>query len=406
MFSRITVLAMAFMATQVQANVISQVNDNIPLNGAAGRKLVQNSRMVAQNDQNQNSYYYGNVAGQSQYDGDYQEIDWDDIDTSYLAGYSVKFQGCHHVQQWNDAAEDEEDIKIMTQRLVRFRMCPADSCSSTSTTGCSSNYGDYLVDMETYVEAYMNQMQEEYMNQNSYNVYQNQQNRGLNNNNNNNNNKYGMNMEDYLSCNEMEIDENQQNRARELRKRRLANNNQYSYSNYANNYYANQDEEDIKYYIGPYCAEQGGEIRLGYFYDDTCTVFADDGEEIFEMNHGGQTLPYSKTSLISLECMSCGGYGQVNDLCQNLYEVSGKCETKMSVYYPNESACTYLDGIKVIRDDGVIRTSATRKSTAAAVTTGLFLTAAALLSAYVYYLRTKLGRARINLAASSQNASL
>lgn len=220
MFSRITVLAMAFMATQVQANVISQVNDNIPLNGAAGRKLVQNSRMVAQNDQNQNSYYYGNVAGQSQYDGDYQEIDWDDIDTSYLAGYSVKFQGCHHVQQWNDAAEDEEDIKIMTQRLVRFRMCPADSCSSTSTTGCSSNYGDYLVDMETYVEAYMNQMQEEYMNQNSYNVYQNQQNRGLNNNNNNNNNKYGMNMEDYLSCNEMEIDENQQNRARELRKRR------------------------------------------------------------------------------------------------------------------------------------------------------------------------------------------
>ncbi|MGK3745634.1 MAG: hypothetical protein ACI90V_012495, partial [Bacillariaceae sp.] len=79
----------------------------------------------------------------------------------------------------------------------------------------------------------------------------------------------------------------------------------------------------------------------------------------------------------------------------------GKCETKMSVYYPNESACTYLDGIKIIREDGVIRTSATRKSTAAAVSTGVFLTGAALLSCYVYYLRTKLGRARINLAAGN-----
>merc|ERR1712032_775870 len=193
----------------------------------------------------------------------------------------------------------------------------------------------------------------------------------------------------------MDSDEYQRNRAREFRKRKLANNQ------YSSQYY-----EDAMYYIGPYCAEQGGEIRLGVFYDDTCTVFADDGEEMFELVHNGMSLPYSKQSLVSLDCMSCGGYGEVNDLCESLYEISGKCETKMNLYYPNESACAYLDGIKIIREDGVIRTSATRKSTAAAVTTGLFLTAAFLLSGYVYYLRTKLGRARINLAASSQNASL
>lgn len=375
MFSRIAVLALT--CAMAHANVINHANGDIKLNSASGRKLVQNARRTAQNN---NAYYYGNVNGQSQYDGDYSEIDWDNIDTSYLAGYSVKFQGCHHVQQWNDNAQDEDDLKIMTQRLVRFRMCPADSCSSSSTKGCDKNYGDYLVDMETYVNVYLNQIQEQYMNNNNY--YNNNMNRGLANN--NNNNKYNMNFEDYLQCTEMSLDDDQ--------RRVLANNNYYN-----GNYYG--ADEEVQYFIGPYCAEQGGEIRLGVFHDDTCTVFADDGAEMFELVHNGMPLPYSQKSLVTLECMSCGGYGEVNELCESLYEVSGKCETKMSVYYPNESACTYLDGIKVIREDGVIRTSATRKSTAAAVMTGLFLTAAVLLAGYVYYLRTKLGRARINLAS-------
>ena len=60
-----------------------------------------------------------------------------------------------------------------------------------------------------------------------------------------------------------------------------------------------------------------------------------------------------------------------------------------------------IEGIKIIREDGVIRTSATKKSKAAAVTIGLFTTTSVLLAAYVYYLRTKLGRAQINLAAAA-----
>lgn len=396
MFSRFAVFALTyFAAVTVQGSVINQNNGDFTLNNDAGRKLIQNSRKVAQNNG-----YYGNN-GQQQYNGNYEEIDWDSIDTSYLAGYSLKFQGCHHVQQWNEEAQNEEDIKILTQRLVRFRMCPAESCSSVTTRGCDRNYGDYLVDMETYVEAYMDQMQEQYEQQNDYYQNQNKNNRDLANY--NYNNKYNINFEDYLNCQQMDMNDRQRNLARELRKRNLANN---QYSNKYYNYYG--QEEDIEYYIGPYCAEQGGEIRLGVFYDDTCSIFADEGEELFELYHGGMSLPYSKQSLVSLDCMACGGYGEgeVNDFCEQLYELSGKCETRMNLYYPNESACTYLDGIKVIREDGVIRTTATRKSTAAAVTTGLFLTAAVLLSAYVYYLRTKLGRARINLEASSQNASL
>jgi len=353
MFTRIAVLALS--AVMASATVINEANGDI--SGEAGRKLVQSARRV-QNNQ------YG------------EDMNWQDIDTSFIAGYSVKFQGCHHVQKWNDEAEDEDDIKIMTQRLVRFRMCPSDSCASGTTKGCDSNYGDYLVDMETYVDAYMTQMQNQYAQNNAYYGG----NRGLE-----------MDLADYMTCSEMDMDGNQRKRAREL-----ANN--YYYGNYA--------QQDEQYFVGPYCAEQGGEIRIGVFLDDTCTVAADNGEEIFKMVHNGVTLPYSESSIVNLGCLSCGGYGEVNELCETLYQSSGKCEEKMNVYYPNESACSYIEGIKVIREDGVIRTSATRKSTAAAITTGVFLTAALLLSGYVYYLRTKLGRARINLAASSQGASL
>jgi len=361
MFSRIAVFAMTFALAQ--ASVINQSNGDIPADSAAGRKLVQNARRVEN----------------GQYNGGYGEVNWQEVDTSFIPGYSVKFQGCHHVQQWNDEADGEEDIKIMTQRLVRFRMCPADTCSSSSTKGCDANYGDYLVDMETYMEALMNQMQ-----------YQYSGNRALESNN-------GMNMGDYMQCTEMEMNDRERQRARELRELN-------AYGEY-NQYYYNGNGNQA-YYIGPYCAEQGGEIRLGVFLDDTCTVSADNGEKIFEMVHGGMSLPYSDKSFVNLGCSICGGNGQVTEMCDTLYQAAGKCETKMNVYYPNESACGYIDGIKVIREDGVIRTSTTRKSTAAAITTGLFLTAALLLSGYVYYLRTKLGRARVNLAASSQNAGL
>jgi len=361
MFSRIAFFALT--CALAQATVINESNGDIPLDSDAGRKLVQNARRV------QNGYYYGGNAG------NYNDVNWADVDTSYIAGYSVKFQGCHHVQEWNADADGEEDIKIKTQRLVRFRMCPKDSCSSSSTKGCDANYGDYLVDLETYVEAYMYQMQQKYNNGN----------RALE-----NNNKY--NVQDYLQCQEIELNERQRQRARELREL----NNGYGSYYYSNGY-------DAKYYVGPYCAEQGGEIRLGVFLEDTCTVAAEGGADIFKMVHNGMALPYSEQSIVNLGCFSCGAY---SDLCTSLYSVAGKCETKMNVYYPNESACSYINGIKVIREDGVIRTSATRKSTAAAITTGVFLTAALLLSGYVYYLRTKLGRARINLAASSENAGL
>merc|ERR1719410_1991872 len=85
-----------------------------------------------------------------------RRLDEEEADFSWVSGYSLKFQGCFHVSQWNAEADGEEDVRIMTKRLIRFRLCPADSCE----TSCDSGYGDYIIDMNTYVESYLESKEE------------------------------------------------------------------------------------------------------------------------------------------------------------------------------------------------------------------------------------------------------
>lgn len=308
-------------------------------------------------------------------------------DMSFVANYQLKFQGCHHIQQWNDNVDEEADVKIRTKRLVRFRLCPADQCTDKTTAGCSSKYGDYVVDMNTFVTNYMEAIQmqqendceygreicEEYCGDNddacletcyednelSY-CYQDEQAE-----------ENGFNVQEFMECGQAPFE----------------NNNGYGY------------------YIGPFCAEQGGEVHLGVFSDDTCTTHVENGDSVFYQNMGYE-MPYDDESIISDRCLSCGqqndnGYMEASESCAALYAYSGKCENRMSIDYPNDSSCDYIEGIKIIREDGVIRTSAVRKSKAAAVAIGMFMTLSVLMGAYVFYLRTKLSRAQINLAAST-----
>lgn len=334
MFSRIAVIALGLFAA-AEGSVINQENGDVPVNSDAGRNLMHHARKLDNGNNNEN-------------DGDYS------ADTSFLSAYSVKFQGCHHVQQWNENASDEDDVRIMTKRLARFRLCPSGECSS-DLGGCTTHYGDYVVDMETYLGSY----------------YSANGGRALEGNNNGNNNGYDMSA--YMTCTQFDM-------------RRHLENNQGDYGYYG--------DEDVTYYVGPYCADQGGEIRLGLFTDDTCTSFA-------QSQYAIQGLPYTQNSMVSMSCTSCGYNGAVSEFCSDIYQIAGKCESKMDVYYPNEAACSYIEGIKIIREDGVIRTSSTSKSKAAAIAIGSFLTVAVLLAGYVYYLRTKLSRAKINLNASS-----
>lgn len=412
--------ALLFGAVAAGPAVINSENGNVKLDSPAGRHLMQHARRLQNNNYNYN-YNYGNMQQNQQANQEAQDAAWDyeNMDLGFLTSYSVKFQGCHHVQQWNHLydAEDEQDVRIKTKRLIRFRLCESNDCDA-STSGCSSKYGDYVVDMETFLASFMeaqtnaaqgdqcanirNTCQEtcegneecmddcyagydaDECNRRRHLQDEDEQGQGQN--------QYNyIDGADYTTCTAIDM------------RRRLQNDN----NNQGEGYYdedGNWVEEEIQYYIGPYCGAQGGEINLGLFTDDTCTVFANNGAQKFK-SLMGYDLPYGEESMVSGVCVPCGEYdgGDValSEMCQNNYPIAGKCETKMNIDYPNESSCGYIEGIKVIREDGVIRTSNSGKSKTAAVFIGLFLTISVLLAGYVYYLRTKLVRAQVNLSAAS-----
>jgi len=330
------------------------------------------------------------------------------VDMTWVTGYSLKFQGCHHVSQWNDEADDKNDVRVQTKRLIRFRLCPTGSCSITDAAGCSSDYGDYIVDMNTYLAAYYDSVDtiNEYKCQEIMNNCdcENADNRetceydcyvakGMESicadknpyeedGNNNKNEKF--NIGDYAACGKWEYKAN---------RRQLNNNNN-------------------KYYMGPYCAENGGAIFLGLFTDDTCTTFLDEsgGAETYLATTGVE-MPYAAESIIGMDCVSCtepteynvdgndaDDEDTVSETCETVYSLAGKCEEKLSAAAdPNNNACTYMQGIKIIRTNGSVQSmSGTNKT--ASVFIGLFVVSFILLAAYVYYLRTKLDRASINLS--------
>jgi len=374
-----TLVITAVVAVSVSASnrkAISLPEDGIPVNSKFGRNVMDSARKL---------------------DGGNDDDQGGAVDFSFVSGYAIKFQGCHHISQWNDNyAGDGDggdyDVRILTKRLIRFRLCPIGSCSDVKSAGCTSKYGDYVVDMNTFVYYYL-QAQADAEEYNCEQIYN--------------------------SCSNSCDNEDDDCMLTCYANAGLASCSKNDDDGYANNFeainyaqcaaYGDGGDDDSSYYIGPYCADQGGGIYLSLFTDDSCTATASNSKSTF-YSLSGYELPYSSSSLIPTTCMTClepsenyydDGYqpeANVKDICSNIYSASGKCESKMSVDYPNESACTYIEGIKIIREDGVIRTSTKRKSKAAAVSIGIFTTIGVLLAGYVYYLRTKLGRAKINLS--------
>jgi len=366
------------------ASRLQKLPDSVKVDSTLGNSIMQNARKLENGD---------------------------DDDFTWVQDYSIKFQGCHHISQWNEEADDEEDVRISTKRLVRFRLCPSNSCTTVDAGGCSSGYGDYVIDLTTYLASYLESVAE--YNEAMCEYYE---------------NMAGCDDGDYCL-----YDYYTSQGVEDI----CAEGNPY-----ANNYDGQEDEEDefdvadytycaqadfgnnrrldngeAAYYMGPYCAEQGGSIYLGLFTDDACTTFADDygGKEVY-YGMSGKDLPYAETNLITMDCYKCqeaesqfnynGNNGDqndednVNEMCEMVYASAGKCESNLDVngVYPNYNACSYIQGIQVIRKNGIIISAGSKANKSASIFIGIFVVAFVLLSAYVYYLKTKLDRATINLA--------
>lgn len=360
------------LADKNKLNFARKAKHNMKANDKVGRKLINKARKLENNQ---------------------------DYDNTFIAKYSIKFQGCHHVPQWNDEANDEEDVRVLTKRLVRFRLCPTDTCTSDSWDGCSSDYGDYVVDLETFTTAYWESMLEnqemqceaarEICGDSNYCLAQN-------------------GMQECIE-NENQGDDDVAKAMEEFDPIEFMECREYNFEN-GNQMYDEYGEE-VNFFIGPFCADQGGSINLALFTDETCTAFYSDGDTYFK-NNAGFDLPFSEDSMIPTDCLQCKEYededqnnGQdnndnddVNQVCEEVYDMSGKCETNMqSATYPNEGACNYISGIRIVKQNGSIATYSVEASSAASICIGIFTTSAVLLAAYVYYLKTKIGRAKITL---------
>lgn len=319
-------------------------------------------------------------------------------DMTWVANYSLKFQGCRHSASLNADADGGSSSQVQTSKLAHFRLCPSDSCSSWLGGGCSKGYGDYVVDLATFAKSFVEgqRRSEEYACQ----VYM-YENCDCNENDDKddafdretcewdcfaNSSSMGSCIEDernpynddeqedrnerfeaqeYAECKEWEVPEAEEEEADEAeegdnaerRRRKL------------------EEEEEVQYFIGPYCSADGNSVHLGLYTDEYCTTFADNnsGKTTYKAL-AGDDLPYSSTSLVNNGCVSCVEQEDPNnsrdeeddqdaeeevriaDTCQNMYESAGKCETLVQGISgePVTSGCSFINGIQYTRPNGTV----------------------------------------------------
>ncbi|KAL7534873.1 hypothetical protein ACHAXR_006134 [Thalassiosira sp. AJA248-18] len=256
-----------------------------------------------------------------------------------LTGYSIKFEKCQFVKQY-DAEEgggEDNDSILTTQRFVIFRMCPSNSCGS-----CNYNYGEYIVDMATYLEStleYKQEVQEQYCE--TCNECVEKEAEDDDNNGEEDDEAWKCQNVDtsscYAECQNIEnMEENGYMDASEY--------TECQELDYEDNY-------GNKYYAGAMCASSGSRIKIGIFTDEECSNYDDTKDiETYMKNDDGYNMKLSyhllKQTFAEGECVaSClvedeeqnnnnnngddeeEKEAEVNEVCENLYEAAGKCES-------------------------------------------------------------------------------
>jgi hypothetical protein len=141
--------------------------------------------------------------------------------------------------------------------------------------------------------------------------------------------------------------------------------------------------------------------------DETCSFAAPQG--IYNKFSLGKYIPYQSESLVESGCISCAepkDYNQQNyndqqdaddvtEVCERLYEESGKCETNVNIYYKNNYGCEFIKSLKASG------TKMSNKSVAipAKIFATLFAATTVIFGGIAYFLHHKVQRGSVNLHA-------
>ena len=221
-----------------------------------------------------------------------------------LSQYSIQFEQCQTTKQYDYNGGDGNSV-LSTKRFVIFRLCPDSSCS---------NYGEYLIDIDSYLEATVDHMaavQEQYCEE-CYAC---------------------VGVDDDATCGEVDVNtcyskcQNIDN---------METNGYVDAVEYTQcgKVYYNQNT-GVSYYAGAMCSSSGTKIKIGLFADAKCSVLADaDNIDHYIKNENGYNVKLSYHLLKQTFSGNENGYvancyqdGAVSDMCQALYEEAGKCES-------------------------------------------------------------------------------
>ncbi|CAB9512551.1 expressed unknown protein [Seminavis robusta] len=235
--------------------------------GPAQKRLLKKARKLEDNNQNQ-----------------------EEDEFAFLMNYNLKMIQC----KAEEAIRNPEDGEYEYGAAI-FRLCP-EGCDDDLTYGCKSGHGDYVVGLQTFVQAYFEDQRDNMYYDDNFKV------------------------DEYAECREYE-QENDDG----------GNNN------------------NAAYFIGPACTEDGSDVKLEIFYDEACSQVPED--VTFEDISNGWSLPYGEGGLVSNKCQPCSEYNgddgayELKEMCQELYENAGKCETEMESFHyygKQEGSCEYI----------------------------------------------------------------
>lgn len=220
--------------------------------------------------------------------------DAEEDEYAFLMNYNLKLVSCKAGEQIRDPETGEYEYNAAV-----FRLCP-EGCDSDTAMGCSSGHGDYVVGLNSFVQAYFEDQRDNMNYDDQFKV------------------------DEYAECREYEQENDD------------GNNNAYPY------------------YIGPACTEEGDDVKLELYYDEACSQVPE--EVTFEDISNGWTLPFGEGGLISTSCLPCAEYEdgayELKEMCMELYENAGKCESNMESFHyygKQEGSCEYIESLMPVK---------------------------------------------------------
>lgn len=248
-----------------------------------------------------------------------------------LSEYSVRFGKCQYVKTFDEEVAQDADSNTVfaVKHFVVFRLCPSDECDK-----CKSNYGEYVLEVDKYLQATAE------AEQSSFENYCNQCKENCNNDGENaDENDGGENggESDGDECDEcQEVCDKYEN---------MQDNGYVDASNYVECQKAEIEgnDDDMELYIGPRCSSDGTRIFIDLFQDENCwePYQSSDGQTVEDILGYQISYHFLKNAYSgeSKDCISCKedvnnederdeeDADNVNEMCEELYDASAKCES-------------------------------------------------------------------------------